>query len=784
MPSGNKADLFLRKIAELSEFAKRGDDFFSDEVCNFITDEFNLDAAVLFLINNDKSLTVLSRSSSSRKVFTKGSTHQCPQCKSIQGEVSNDFYSDASCQLKISDFLLNETCINIRINKENSLLIKIAKKSAFTRDEKENLSRTLTTISNFYNTWYSIKSGSLPGNQSFIQLYSGVSQELKNSVNSIIGFTTIISEENLSSSNAEYISSIKRNAQNLLLNINDLSEIAKAESNQLISNQKNISIENLVNDLAAIFKNKFARKNLTFKPNIGKDLSKNIDIDDQKLRYILSNILFFLTAQNTGGEIGITVSAASDSKIKFDISDNNNKGLPADLVKTFFEPFALSKLTEFKNSSLAGLSLTLVKKYVDFLGGEINVSCSSNGTLFTFTINGEVMMDLENTLSKLPKTTSKNKVLVIEDDYATSKLLSNYLNKWGYDPTIVSSEEQAFSVINSEKLLAVILDIEIPHINGLELLKKIHDNPNAKNVPVIACSIEPEQQKAFMMGAVEYFVKPINYNYLVEVLQHYKLRKDSNVLCVDDDVPTLKLVKQAIESVGFNAIAENVSANVMSLIRDKEIDLAIIDLDMPAPNGFELIKLIKSEKRFVNLPIIIYTGKENYREDLSKIEGLFEELLEKRSTNIEDLADTINAMINRYEVPPPVEEVIKKKGGIKILLAEDYKHSQIIVTRLLKKNNYEDIVVVENGEDAVKMATGDKFDLILMDMQMPVMNGFEATEKIREMPEYKNIPIIALTAFAMKGDREKCLESGATDYIPKPIDSKEFIDKVKYYTYA
>ena len=141
-------------------------------------------------------------------------------------------------------------------------------------------------------------------------------------------------------------------------------------------------------------------------------------------------------------------------------------------------------------------------------------------------------------------------------------------------------------------------------------------------------------------------------------------------------------------------------------------------------------------------------------------------------------------MINRYEVPPPQEEVLAKKDGVKILLAEDYKHSQIIVTRLLKKNSFEEIVVVENGEEAVKLAQKDKFDLILMDMQMPIMNGFEATEKIRQMTDYKNTPIIALTAFAMKGDREKCLEAGATDYIPKPIDSKEFIDKVKYYTNA
>lgn len=139
-------------------------------------------------------------------------------------------------------------------------------------------------------------------------------------------------------------------------------------------------------------------------------------------------------------------------------------------------------------------------------------------------------------------------------------------------------------------------------------------------------------------------------------------------------------------------------------------------------------------------------------------------------------------MINRFDEPTPPDQVAAAKDGIKVLLVEDYKHSQIIVTRLLKKNNFDTIVVVENGAEAVEQVKKQKFDLILMDMQMPIMNGFEATERIRLMPEYKETPIIALTAFAMKGDREKCLEAGATDYIPKPIDSQEFIQKVKYYT--
>jgi CheY-like chemotaxis protein len=203
---------------------------------------------------------------------------------------------------------------------------------------------------------------------------------------------------------------------------------------------------------------------------------------------------------------------------------------------------------------------------------------------------------------------------------------------------------------------------------------------------------------------------------------------------------------------------------------------------MPEVNGFDLIKQIKTKPQFKKLPVIIYTGKETYQEDLKKIDGMFEELLHKSSSNIEELSETINSMINRYDEPSTPDEVSKKTDSVKILLVEDYKHSQIIVTRLLKKNNFDSIVVVENGLEALEEAKKHKYDIILMDMQMPVMNGFEATEKIRMLREYKDTPIIALTAFAMKGDKEKCLEAGATDYIPKPIDSQEFIEKVKFYT--
>jgi len=389
---------------------------------------------------------------------------------------------------------------------------------------------------------------------------------------------------------------------------------------------------------------------------------------------------------------------------------------------------------------------------------------------------------IEKQISALPKPDLTNKVLVVEDDYATSKLLSNYLNKWGYEPTIVNSAEQTLKILKKDSFLAILMDIVLPDANGLELLQKIREVKNAKTTPVIICSVEAEQQKAFLMGAVEYFVKPINYKYLIEVLTNYRLRKDSTVLLVDDDIPSLNLLKEAVERTGFKALAFSDSSQVIDSIQNTHLDLAIIDLDMPEIDGIELIERIKSYEQFKNLPIIIYTGKENFEDDIKRIDGLFENLLQKRSTSIDELQKSIEEMINRYDEPATQEEIKEKKDTVKILLVEDYKHSQIIVTRLLKKNDFESVVVVENGQEALDAVKQQYYDLILMDMQMPVMNGFEATRKIRELKEYKDTPIVALTAFAMKGDREKCLDAGATDYIPKPIDSQEFIQKVKYYT--
>ncbi len=773
---------FVEKLNKLSKSLSSNDSGIYDLICNFVCEEFDLYASVLFSISNSE-LKVLGKSLSAKKSFVKGTTFQCDECKAAKENFTEPgFFTDTECGFNISEFVVFEGCCNFKSD-DQKYLLKVAQKNPFTKVDIDNLK----SITEFVSFQMSNQTNGKSVN-STAETINQISQELRSPVNGIIGFSSILSEESLTSSQTEYVKTIKNNAQNILLLINDIIEVSKVDSGKSVVNKTEIELKSFIEEIVKIYSDKIDTSKLNIASEI-ENIPVKIISDRQKLKFILLNLISQAIRLTETGTIKLSARTIEGSSVEFKIQDSG-KNIPQDLQSKIFEPFALSKIETGKTQGSTGLGLTLTKKYSDLLGASISVdSIAGKGNVFTLKLNEEKsstkISEIEKKLSSLPpvdKNSSNNKILVIEDDYATAKLLSNYLTKWGYDPSIVNTAEQTLSIIEKEKFLAVIMDIALPNANGLELLKTINEHPQTKNTPVIVCSVESEQQKAFMMGAVEYFVKPIKYNFLVEVLQSYKLKKEANVLCVDDDLPTLNLVKQAIETAGFNPVAENVSANVLDRIKDMDIDLAIVDLDMPDPNGFELIKLIKSEKKFAKLPIVIYTGKENFKEDLQKIDGLFEDLLSKRSTNIEDLADTIKQMINRYETPSKPEEVENKGDGTKILLAEDYKHSQIIVTRLLKKNGFEDVVVVENGQDALELAKKQKFNLILMDMQMPIMNGFEATEKIRSVPGYKDTPIVALTAFAMKGDREKCLDAGATDYIPKPIDSKEFIEKVKYYT--
>lgn len=770
---------FVSKYNDLVLYALSAAKEFPDNLCDYLVNEFEFEAVIITKVK-DKTFELLGKSTLAKKSLKNGTEITCKHCQTVQIPTTEvTFETNPQCEIIAAEMVVFEGCLYIPVSDDEKVILKIAKQTEFTNVEKDNLIIIGNTIRNLLRLWMGKKGGL---SYTISDIITTISPEIRTPINSILGFASLLNEENLSLTQHEYLSTLKENAYDLLSLLNDLIELVKLETFKGVEEDTEINILNFFHDILKLFEDKNYRNRIEIISNIDKGLPHSVKCNSQKLHYIVTNLITISLRLTERGKISVAVFSPEKDRLTVRIADTG-VGIPSDKMKDIYNPFALTDQFITTVGSTTGLGLTLIKRYVDFLNGELDITSTiGKGTTFNLTIPVEEISIIEKQISSLPKPDFTNKVLVVEDDYATSKLLSNYLHKWGYEPTIVNSAEQTLKVLQKDQYLAILMDIVLPDANGLELLQRIREIKTAKSTPVIVCSVEAEQQKAFLMGAVEYFIKPVNYKYLIEVLTNYRLRKDSNILLVDDDIPSLNLLKEAVERNGFKALAYSDSTQVLDSIQNIHLDLAIIDLDMPEMDGIELIEKIKYLEVFKNLPIIIYTGKENFEEDIKRIDGLFENLLRKSSTSIEDLQETINQMINRYEEPSTQEDVKEKKDTVKILLVEDYKHSQIIVTRLLKKNDFESIVVVENGQEALDAVKQQHYDLILMDMQMPVMNGFEATRKIRELKNYKDTPIVALTAFAMKGDREKCLDAGATDYIPKPIDSHEFIQKVKYYT--
>lgn len=779
----NEYSRFITHYNELYEAAERNAPDFGETLCSFIIEEFGLFAAVLFKIKEGGRISVLGKSASARKVYAPLTEHRCESCNLSKGQARPyELVEEKDCKLPLTDLVYYEGCIYIPL-RSSSYLLRISSKTPFGPGDSATIQAASQFLSPILERWEGEA-----GQKSllFSKLLTILAPELRAPANSIVGFASILNDGKLTPTQVENLNSLKEHSQKLLALLNEVIDVAKVDAGLVPVTPGKAVVKPLIEEVTGLISGRYASPGLHFDITVQGNVPAEVTLDAQKLKLILFNLFEYLLVHDH--RVLLTVNARVFEGSLQIIVSSNDVNLPVRQISEFLNSFEGGDFNNGKGGAHPLMGLLLASKFAELMDGSLRFNSDViKGTECTVAIkiDEQVMTPvsaIEAQISALPKPGEKNKVLVIESDFATSKLLSNYLFKWGYEPTIANSGVKAISLLENEQFMAIIMDIILPDVNGLELMKKIRENKATKNIPIIVCSVEAEQQKAFMLGAVEYFVKPISFKDLVEVLTSYKLKKNSKVLCVDDDVPTLNLIRDAIESVGLYPIAEAHSSRVMERIKGQDIDLAIVDLDMPELNGFELIKQIKSDPAFERLPIIIYTGKENFEEDLAKIDGLFTELLSKRSTKIEDLSGVIAKMMHRYEEATPVEEAKIETDAPKILLVEDYKHSQIIVTRLLKKNNFPLVVVVENGAEALDAAQKQQFDLILMDMQMPVMNGFEATERIRKLDIYTNTPIIALTAFAMKGDREKCLDAGATDYIPKPIDSVDFIEKVKKYT--
>ena len=529
--------------------------------------------------------------------------------------------------------------------------------------------------------------------------------------------------------------------------------------------------------------------------------------------------------------LGNAVKFTEEGKIKLDVQVEKKKGkwgvlivrvsdtgigIPKEKQNSIFESFTQADASMTRRFGGTGLGLTLSKQMLELLKGKIWLESEvGKGSTFSFSIPVKVLSQkakiveeddnaileerqLEKVLhkqeEKKPKSQISNKaakdfversptVLIVEDNGSALELLQRYLKKEGYAVQCSTSGEDGVLKAKFYRPDAIILEILLPgKMDGWEVLRALKSSKLTKDIPVIVCSVLSNQKKAFSLGAVEYIEKPAHERALIETLHRSigipaDMKKE--VWVVDDDKSVLILFEKLFTRQGVSVRTfDNGKDAITSFEKNQNISLMILDLLMPGVDGFDVLQKMKSSEKTKNIPVVIYTGKKLTAKDRSRLSHSYELLLQKTKETPETLLSQLNNLIPKRIVKR--EERPATKGNI--LLAEDDPSGQKLMKHLLNQLGYQ-VQMAETGKEVLdKLNSGSSFDIVLMDMEMPIMDGFTATREIRKNEKYKDLPVIALTAHAMKEHRNKTIESGCTDYISKPVNREKLQCLLDRYT--
>ena len=439
---------FISKYNDIVQFALSAARELPDSLCEYLVNEFEFEAVVLVKIK-EKGFEFLGKSSTAKKSYNHSSQLNCLSCNLVNSYSTETIFEvNPQCEFKSSDVVLNEGCLQISITDDERVLLKIAKKSNFSQKDKDNIVIIGNTIRNLLRLWMG-KKGSLSSSVS--EIIASIGPELRTPTNSILGFASLLGEESLSQTQIDYLNTLKENTHDLLFLLNDLIDLAKIETDRSSVELTQINIKQFFGEIIKLFEAKIDRNRIEIISNIDSELPESVKVNLQKLQYIITNLFTNSLRLTEKGKISLSVFSSEKDQLRIRISDTG-VGIPSAILKDIFNPFSLvdQYITTIGNTT--GLGLTLVKRYIDFVNGELDISSTvGKGTTFNLTIPVEEIPDIEEQISNLPKPDFTNKVLVVEDDYATSKLLGNYLNKWGYEPTIVNSASQTLKILETLK---------------------------------------------------------------------------------------------------------------------------------------------------------------------------------------------------------------------------------------------------------------------------------------------------------------------------------------------
>lgn len=609
---------------------------------------------------------------------------------------------------------------------------------------------------------------------------SNMSHELRTPLNSINALSQVLimqTENKLSLDEKDYLEIISRNGKRLLTLINDILDLSKIEAGKMDLILQPISIKShllIVKEIIQILaENKGISINFDVPDNIPM-----VESDETMLHQILTNISSNAVKFTPKGSI--TISARQENKNIIIKVEDTGIGISNENLPFIFNEFRQVDGSSSREYQGTGLGLAIASKAVHILGGKINVESTLGiGSVFTITIPIEYPKRKAISTFVKDKPTNyqhiQNSILIIDDDPLVANIILEYLLKEGYDSMIALNGAEALHKAEQYRPMAIILDIIMPEIDGWEVLQKIKSNVATMDIPVIIVSLLRDKATGFALGASGFINKPIDRDLLLKEMR--KLHPSPNsVMIVDDNEFDLNEMKDVIENESIKTILAKSGKESIELLKETIPDVLVLDLMMPDMDGFQLLEYIRLTMFIKKLPIIIVTAKDLTLNDRKKLDGNISSIIVKSNTSLQTLCIDIISALN--EIKGLDSNLLLNKFAAKttILVVEDNADNMTIFKAILQ-NDY-NLIEAYDGEEGLKIATERMPDLVLLDMSLPKLKGEEVASKLRENKKTKDIPIIAVSARAMKEDRVKFIKAGCNDFEAKPIDADTLKEKI------
>ena len=392
-------------------------------------------------------------------------------------------------------------------------------------------------------------------------------------------------------------------------------------------------------------------------------------------------------------------------------------------------------------------------------------------------------------------TPASRSLLVIEDDRNFAKIMRDFGRERGFQCLVAEDGETGLHFADYYKPSAIILDIGLPGIDGWTVMERLKDNPALRHIPVHFMSANDSSLDAMRMGAIGYLSKPVSMEKVEDAftkLENIISKPVSNLLLIEDDKIQRESIQALIGNGDVKTTAVATGKDAYTELVTGNYDCMILDLGLEDMSGFELLEKIRQSETATRVPVIIYTGRDLTHEEEKKLNNYAESIIIKGVKSPERLLDESALFLHRVEANLPEEKQKMLKmvhdkeavlSGKKVLLVDDDMRNVFALSSVLEERNME-VVIAKNGLECLdKLKENDSIDCILMDIMMPKMDGYEAMTEIRSKRKYENLPIIALTAKAMKGDRSKCIEAGANDYLAKPVNTDKLLSMMRVWLY-